>query len=334
MRRLLLLIAWLLASCSLDGIGIDLAPGWRAQSMAVWRNMRPDMLALSPNGKWLYLSCETNAGLLTPSLAAINLQNGRTVILLNGLHRADGLKFAPDGSLWIGEEFDAGLIWRVTEADKLPDDQRVDRSTLEASDPAITPLHEAGAFAHEGFTFSLDSRYAYLADEWKEGCLYRYDMHSRKLEVLHPEKGWLAITEPEDARINAEKLHGRLFNRLEDMETLPDGRILMAETGTGRILLLDDRGESPAISVYLEKPELRHPDNLAWDAQRQWLWITDDDDPSRLWSWDGRNLTQIAKHEHAEITGVLVDRGTVYLNLQREIAGPELTVKLMENPDG
>jgi len=327
----MLLISLALAACSLDAIGIDLAPGWKAQSLVAWRNMRPDMLALSPDGQWLYMSCETSAGLLVPSLAVIHLPSGRHNVLLNGLHRADGLKFAPDGSLWIGEEFDQGMIWRVTEPNTLQEEQRVDRSTLESSHPAIAPLAAAGVFSHEGIAFSRDGRFAYLADEWKEGCLYRYELLSRKLEVLHKEKGWLPITQPDDARINAERLHGRLFNRLEDLETLPDGRILMAETGTGRVLALDDRGDQPLISLYLEDPSLHHPDNLAWDEQRQWLWITDDDKPSRLWVWDGRSLSQIAKHAHSEITGVLVHQGKVYLNLQGSLTGPDITLQLTES---
>lgn len=327
---LALLLLPLFSGCNLNTLGITMVPGWKAQSVAAWRHTRPDMMVFSADGKWLYISCENRASLLSPSLIAINMESGRSQILLYGLMRADALKMAPDGSLWLGEEFDKGLVWRITQPDKLPEEQRVDRSMLESSSPAISPIFGVGRFSHEGLTFSHDGHYAYLADEWKEGCLYRYDLTQRTLAVLHGEKGWLAILDPDDARLEAEKLHGRMFNRVEDMETLPDGRILFAETGTGRVMVLDDRGDLPAIDTFLARPALKHPDNLAWDPLRNWLWITDDDDPSYLWAWDGKELREIAHHDDAEITGVITRGKEVYINVQRDITGPELTLRLTE----
>jgi len=330
-KTALALLAMLLTGgCSLDPLGITMAPGWQAQSIAAWRHTKPDMLVMSADGKWLYISCENRASLLSPSLIGINMESGRQFVLLYGLMRADALKLAPDGSLWLGEEFDKGLIWRITEPDKLPEEQRVDRSTLQSSHRSIQPLYSAGRFSHEGVTFSHDGRYAYLADEWKEGCLYRYEIDSHVLSVLHAENGWLPIPNPDEARIEAEKLHGRMFDRIEDMETLPDGRILFAETGSGRVMVLDDNGKAPAIDTWLTNPALKHPDNLAWDPLRRWLWITDDDDPSYLWAWDGRELREIAHHDDAEITGVITHGKEVYINLQRQITGPELTLRLTE----
>ncbi|MDQ6960789.1 MAG: hypothetical protein Q9M27_07110, partial [Mariprofundaceae bacterium] len=119
-RALLTLFVFLtgiLGACNMDPIGLELDSGWHAHSIAVWKNAHPDMLALSPNGKWLYISCETRANVLAPSLAVVNLETGSYHILLSGLMRADGLKFAPDGSLWIGEEFPQGLIWRIADVD-------------------------------------------------------------------------------------------------------------------------------------------------------------------------------------------------------------------------
>jgi sugar lactone lactonase YvrE len=327
---LVLLLLPLAGACNLNTLGITMAPGWQAHSIAAWRHTRPDMMVFSADGKWLYITCENRASLLSPSLVAINMESGRSQILLYGLMRADALKMAPDGSLWLGEEFDKGLIWRISEPDKLPEEQRVDRSTLESSHRSISPMYNVGTFSHEGLTFSHDGRYAYLADEWEEGCLYRYDNAKRQLAVLHGEKGWLPIPNPDDARIEAEKLHGRMFNRVEDMETLPDGRILFAETATGRIMMLDDRGKAPVIRTYLTQPSLKHPDNLAWDPVRKWLWITDDDEPSYLWAWDGRELREIAHDDDSEITGVITRGETVYINTQRKITGTELTLRLTE----
>ncbi len=327
---ILLALALMLAGCDLGGSGVELAPGWEARSLTVWRHAHPDMLAPAPDGKSVYVSCETAASMSAPSLAVLNPASGHATLLVSGLHRADALKFAPDGSLWIGEEFERGMIWRIAEPGRLPADQIVERSRLASSHPSIAPLPEAGVFAHEGLAFSNDGRHAYLGDEDEHGALYRLDLSRRSLSVL-TDSGWRAIPMPAEARAHARRLGARRFNRLEDFETLPDGRILMAETGTGRILALDDRGAKPSVSVFLErKGQLKHPDNLAWDESRRWLWITDDDRPSRLWAWTGRELIGIARHSEAEITGVVVHRGDVLINLQRAFGTPEITLRLRE----
>ncbi len=322
------ILASLLTGCDMNPIGIDLAPGWQARSVVAWRHVRPDMLALSPSGRWLYVSCETRASMMAPSLAAIDLKRGHHSFLLYGLMRADGLKFAPDGSLWVGEEFPGGLIWRIAQPDKLPVEQKVDRARLTASHPAIAPLDFAGRFAHEGIAFSPDGRFAWLADEHEHGALYRLNLRTRQLAWL-TDAGWRPATAASRAT-----LRPRAFNRIEDMETLPDGRVLMAETGTGRILALDDTGRKPRVSVFLADARIPHPDNLAWDKHRRWLWITNDDTPSSLWAWDGRRVFRVAQHAHAEITGVLAVGRDIYFNLQAAGRGPELTMRMRERaPD-
>jgi len=318
-----------LTACDMNPIGLELAAGWQQRSVAVWRNSHPDMMALSPNGKWLYISCETDANLNAPSLVAINLETGRQHLLISGLMRSDALKFAPDGSLWIGEEFPEGLIWRVAEVDSLPAEQMVDRQKLMASHDAIEPFRAAGRFAHEGLTFSQDGRFAYLADEDKEGGIYRLTLANRSLSVLDEKLRWRHVNDPGEARAVASHLHAASFNRVEDMETLPDGRVLLAETGTGRVLALSDDGIKAAIETLLLDERIAHPDNLAWDEKRRLLWITDDDKPSALWQWDGNRLHRIALHRKAEITGVLPIGDDIYINLQNT-KGPELTVRLSE----
>jgi len=318
---------------NMNPIGLELDSGWHARSVVVWRNAHPDMLALSPNGKWLYVSCETKASENSPSLAVINLKTSHHQMLISGLMRADGLKFAPDGSLWIGEEFPQGLIWRIADADRLPVEQHVDRERMLSSHPAIAPFHAAGRFAHEGIAFSRNKRFVYLADEAVKGSLYRLSLQTHRMQVLLSDKRWATISSVLDLRHQAKNLQARTFNRIEDMETLPDGRILMAETGTGTILALSDADKHPAIEEYLYDRRIAHPDNLAWDAARKWLWITDDSTPSVLWAWDGQKLMHVATHKHAEITGVLPVGKTVYINLQGRSNGPELTLRLNEAPN-
>ncbi|MDQ6987125.1 MAG: hypothetical protein Q9M25_04925 [Mariprofundaceae bacterium] len=330
MRRIfaLLLLPLFFSSCDMDPIGLQLEAGWQAKSVAVWRNMRPDMMALSANGTWLYISCETRASVSLPSLVVINLKNGRRHVLVSGLMRADALKFAPDGSLWIGEEFPEGLIWRIADVDKLPPDQTVERMSMYVSDDAIAPYRPAGRFAHEGLTFSADHRFAYLADEDKNGAIYRLELKSRRLDVLDGNFRWREVRDPDDARAAARQMQAASFNRLEDMETLPDGRIVLAETDAGRVLVMQDHGEHATVETLLQDGRIVHPDNLAWDDKRHLLWITDDSKPSALWVWDGREATRIALHRQAEITGVLPVGDDIYINLQGGETAPELTVKL------
>ena len=319
-----------LTACNMDAIELEVADGWKVRSVAVWRNARPDMLALSPGGKWLYISCETNASLSSPSLMAIRRSDGHRQLLLSGLMRADALKFAPDGSLWVGEEFPQGLIWRIAEPDSLPVEQKVFRQRLKTTHDAIAPFMPAGRFSHEGLSFSHDGRFAYLADENPRGGIYRLTLANHRLEVLDRDMRWRHIHNPDEAPLEAARLNAATFNRIEDMETLPDGRLAMAETGTGKVLVLRDDAKSAHLSTLLHDARIAHPDNLAWDAHRKWLWITDDSKPSALWAWNGRTATRIALHKAAEITGVLPLEDGVYLNLQGGEKGFELTVKLLE----
>ncbi len=326
MRRWIALL--LLAGCQLNPTGLVLAPGWQAESLAVWRHMRPDMLAPSPNGREFYVSFENPAGVSSPSLGVFVPRTRKRAVLLYGLHLADGLKLAPDGSLWIGEEHPEGLIWRITDPERLPAEQIVERAELHATHPAIAPLPYAGRFAHEGIAFSRDGRYAYLADEAKGGCVYRLSLRAHRLEALTA-RGWILIRDPFAAKAEARRAGCTPFQRIEDMETLPDGRILMAETETARIWALDDRGKKPSVAVFLADPALGHPDNLAWDEPRRWLWITDDSLPSRLLAWDGARVHEVARHPDAEITGAIVVGEEVWINLQRKRGrGPDLTVAL------
>lgn len=289
---------------------------------------------LSEDGKTLFVSCETTADMLSPSLARIDLESGERQIMLYGLNRGDGLKMDHDGDLWLGEEVADGRIYKIGSPQRIPAEQRVDRNRLVSSHPDIAPILSAGRFSHEGLAFSLDGKHLYLADEWKEGCLYRYTLATGLLEVFHSSKGWLTINTPDDSRFKAEVLHGKHFNRLEDLETLPDGRILLAETGSkndhGRIWILDDRKSKPTIEHYFEHSELIHLDNLEWDDQRNLLWITADHSPSVLWHWDGKMLTQVASHSFGEITGVESGHdGSIYFNLQHNTFGPDLTLKIV-----
>ena len=332
MKYMLLVLSFLYVQLVIaDDSDLVLQQGWQEQIITECGDDLPDMLLLSADKQYLYQSCETkSSNMQNPSLARIHITTGQREILIYGLGRADGMRFAPDGSIWLGEEQADGMVWHIQDPDNLKAEQRVDRVRLKSSSKHIKAILSAGIFSHEGITFSQDGKYLYLADEWKEGCLYRLTLKNDVLAVFHAQKGWLTIKNTKNARIEAEKLYATPFNRMEDMELMPDGTILITETGTGNILKLNDLGDKPNVSTYLHHKDIQHPDNLEWDEKRGWLWITDDSQRSELWVYNGQNFKRIAYHDSAEITGLESDNGTIYFNLQHRRFAPDLTLKIFQ----
>jgi len=318
-----------LGACQIDGTGLVTAPGWTTHSLGAWKNLTPNQMALSADGRWLYFGSETSEFTTVAGVAALNANNGHTHILIQGLSNVNGMRFAPDGSLWVAEGGDQGEIWRMAEPGHFPDDQRVNALERESTHPGFAPYRFAGRFAHRAVAFSADKRFAYLADAANGGSLFRLDLRARKLTVLHQKKGWLEVI-PEDAVIAARKMGAIRFDSISDIERLPDGGLLLAESGSGKILKLDDDSEKPILTTWLQRDALHHPGDLAWDELRQWWWIADEGTPSTLWAWDGHRLHDIVHHPASRISGVLVAGGKVYVNLQRGRNNPSMTFILRE----
>jgi len=191
MKSILLLLLTITTPCLANASGLVLSPGWKPQVIAECAEDMPDMLLLSQNKQYLYQSCETKAGKHNSSLARIHIATGKRDVLLRGLNRADGMRFAPDGSIWLGEEQSRGKVWRIQEPDKLPA-QHIN-GAVRTDNKQVQPILSAGIFAHEGLAFSQDGKYLYLADEWGKGCLYRLTLATQQLHVFHEQKGWLHI---------------------------------------------------------------------------------------------------------------------------------------------
>ncbi len=317
--------------------GLFVNKNWHAESIALWNHDRPDMLHLSKDGTMLFLSFENKGiskGMLqeSPALGRIDLQTGASEILLRGLVASDGLRLDSQGDLWLGEEFSDGYVWHIHQPQSLPAEQHIKREKKISSHPNITLANGAGRMSHEGLAFSRDGQYLYLLDEWHHGGLYRLHQTSKQLQVFNKDEGWLAIAHPDDARVEAQKIGATPFNRGEDMETLPDGRIAFAETETATIHILDDSGKRPTVLPWLRFKDIEHPDNLKWDQHRNWLWITDDSQPSELWVWDGTLFHRILTYHHGEITGVETDLdGRVWINLKGETNRMDQTILLTEH---
>jgi len=333
MRLIAVMLIVLLSACQGNGTGLVLAPGWTYHSLGAWRNLMPNHMAMGAKGRWLYFGSELSEHSAVAGVAALNVKNGHTHVLVEGLRNVNGVGFAPDGSLWVAEGGDQGLIWRMSEPAHFPDDQRVNTVSRESTHPGFAPFRFAGTFDHKAIAFSADHRFAYLADVANGGSLYRLDIRARQLTVFHRHQGWLKVI-PEDAVIAAHKLGAARFESISDIERLPNGTLLLAESGSGQILMLDDRTEKPVVKSWLKRSELRHPGDMAWDASRQWLWITDAATPSSLWAWDGQNIHQIIHHPGSTFSAVLVDDGKIYVNIQLGRNNPSMTFVLQERKPG
>ena len=261
------------------------------------------------------------------------METGRTRILVEGLRNVLGLRFAPDKSLWVAEGEARGEIWRMVDPAHFPEGQRIIAQTGGSTQPGFASFLLAGRFAHQAIAFSADRRFAYLADMVRGGCLYRLDLRTRLLAVLHADKGWLNV-DAEDAVAMALELGARKFAAISDIEPLPAGGLLLAESGNGQILKLDDGAAGPRLSTWLKREKLHQPVDMSWDESRRWLWITDDATPSTLWAWDGHSLYDVVHHPVARISGVLAtSKGSVYVNLQRSANTPSVTFVLKEKPE-
>jgi len=332
-RLIAVMLIALLGGCQVDGTGLVLAPGWSYHSLGAWKHLMPNHMAMGAKGRWLYFGSELSEHSAVAGVAALNVENGHTHVLVEGLRNVNGVGFAPDGSLWVAEGGEQGLIWRMSEPAHFPDNQRVNSVSRESTHLGFAPFRFAGSFDHKAIAFSSDHRFAYLADAASGGSLYRLDIRARQLAVFHRRKGWLKVV-PEDAVIAAHKLGAVRFESISDMERLPNGTLLLAESASGRILVLDDQAEKPVVKSWLERSELRHPGDMVWDASRQWLWITDAATPSTLWAWDGHNLHQIIRHPSSRISGVQVADGKIYVNIQLGRNNPSMTFILQERNPG
>jgi len=332
LMRFLAVIAALLilSACQVNAIGLDVAPGWSYHSLGAWKQLTPTQADLDPDGRWLYFGSELSEYSSVASVAALNVKNGHTHILVEGLRNVHAMRFAPDGSLWVAEGGEHGSIWRMAEPEHFPDNQKVNAVSRESTHPGFAPFRFAGRFDHRAIAFSADRRFAYLADAAAGGSLYRLNMHSRQLAVLHPEKGWVKVI-PEDAAVLARSMGAVRFEAISDIERLPDGTLLLAESASGRILRLDDRGETPQMKTWLQRTELHHPGDMAWDSARQWLWIADAGTPSTLWAWDGHSLHQVVRHATSRISAVLATAGNIYVSVQRGRNNPAMTFILQES---
>jgi secreted PhoX family phosphatase len=194
-----------------------------------------DMIALSPDGRYLYSPSEANASDGVTRLTLRGPKKGTKEVLAANYNaagvsqwsRIDGMHWYPFGGpsglgvLLIGEEFATGGIWQIN-----PDTG------------AFVRLDWIGSFAHEGVAITANGT-MYIGDESRTGGIYKAVPNDPtdltkggSLYYLVPTSvdasGWKLVVNPAKAASEA-VLDGVLFDRPEDFET-ENGRIYFTVT--------------------------------------------------------------------------------------------------------
>jgi len=202
-----------------------------------------DMIALSPDGRYLYTTSENgspseNGAAPTDSdgITRLTLATGKKEILADSVDasgtnlwsRVDGIKSYPYGGpggagvLLASEEFSAGGVWQVN-----PDTG------------AFVRLDWLGNYSHEGIGLDATGN-LYLGDENRGGAIYkavpndRYDLtQGGKLSYLVgtgiDASGWKQVTNPATAITEANNGGAVLFDRPEDFDE-HNGRVYFTVT--------------------------------------------------------------------------------------------------------
>lgn len=174
-------------------------------------------------------------------------------------------------------------------------------------------LWAMGRMKHENACFAADNKTSYYGDDnASTGYLFKFVANEEKklgsgqLYVLKLDAGnttgtWVLINNTSVSDRNntldlADAASGTLFDRVEDVEIGPDGKVYFASTGQGRIFRFNDNGSSVEnFEIYVDNISypistqngvvqalFSGPDNLAFDANNN-LWVTQDGGDNHLW---------------------------------------------------
>ena len=265
-----------------------------------------DMIALSPDGRYLFTPSESSpsGGLTRLTLKGPDAGTKEILAYNAAWSRMDGVKWyrfnGSPGVLLISEEFATGGIWQVD-----PDAGDFER------------LDWLGSFAHEGIGLDAAGN-LYLGDENNRGAIYKavpndvrdltaggtlYYLVGTGVDVT----GWKQVTSPANATTEASNGGAVLFNRPEDFDEA-NGLVYFAVTepaiggvggagqvsNAGGVYVLTTAGVPnlavqsgtglpatylalmPMIGEQALGPQgLQYPDNLTFDG-RGHLWVLED----------------------------------------------------------
>lgn len=259
------------------------------------------------NGEWVYVSnSESSDGLGGASAIRFDAA-GRTLAVhrvLSGTSRncAGGRYWAHGAWWWIScEEIDRGQAWVC---DPFGPEQ------LATSVPW-------GRFRREAIAHHLGTNTIYQTEDEPDGCLYRYRLDARVLEVLCTDGMWRPVPDPEAAttRTRHQVAGVRRFNGGEGIATAGD-LVLFTAKGDGKVWRYNvATGVLDAAYDQTASPTPRHltgVDNLVATTSSAFV------------AEDGGNM---------EIVGLNLDTGVTHPVIRYDCTGSELTGPAF-SPDG
>jgi secreted PhoX family phosphatase len=174
-----------------------------------------------------------------------------------------------------------------------------------------------GRFSHESVAIAADA--LYLTEDAYGGHFFKYvPTHGQSLSdgklfaYQAAQKAWLPVKDIYNARPEATEAGATPYNRLEDLQIGPDGKIYLAETGDyhkgdkyGRILRFDPA--TKAMETWLEGDgiTMAQPDNLIIDKEGRLL-ICEDQYDQNLADFGANQLLRVSKDK--AITPLLATR--------------------------
>lgn len=239
----------------------------------------------------------------------------------------------PWGTILSGEEFPHKAVKNYSKKD-------YETRRIKATDPAadfgwiyeidprgVTPAGKSfrrtamGRFSHESAVV-VGNREVFLTEDYEYGHFYRFvadhpkDLSAGTLYAFDRKAGrWLKLKDVVNARLEAQSMKATPFNRLEDIQQGPDGKLYIAETGFipapandryGRIWRYDPK--TAKLDVFLEGDgkRLANPDNLLWDKKGN-LYICEDQYKENLEAHGPNEILMVTPKKEIKTIAVIKD---------------------------
>lgn len=235
----------------------------------------------------------------------------------------------PWGTILSGEEFPHKSVPNYSKKDYetkwiKASDAPADFGWMYEIDPrGVTPAGKSwrrtamGRFSHESGVVVGD-REVFLTEDYEYGHFFRFVANrARDLSAgtlyAYDRKGarWIRIKDVVNARLEAQKLKATPFNRLEDIQQGPDGKLYFAETGFmeakdpfGRVWRYDPKTGKADVFLEGDGKRMANPDNLLWDKQGN-LYICEDQYEENLKAYGKNEVLMVTPKKEIKTVAVI-----------------------------